>query len=134
MFDRFLVQQFDKIIKDFSPDVVYTPWIHDSHQHHVTVSNATIAATRKNTCSLYMYEQAIPGGITPFGFKPQAFVDISDTIDKKIDAVLQHKSQIQNFGDQWIYGIKARAKYWGFQVGTEYAETFEIIKYIKNIS
>jgi len=133
LFDRHLVQTFDKIIQDFLPDVVYTPWIHDSHQHHIVVSAASIAATRKNTCSLYMYEQAIPGGITPYGFKPQAFVDISDTIKKKIKAVSQHQSQIKNFGEQWIYGIEARAKYWGFQIGKEYAETFEIIKYIKKI-
>jgi len=132
-FNRQLVQMFDKIIKDFSPDVVYTHWIHDSHQDHIVVSNTVIASTRKNNCSLYMYEQAIPGGITPYGFKPQAFVDISDTIDKKIEAVSKHKSQIKNFGQQWIFGIEARAKYWGFQIGTKYAETFEIIRYIKKI-
>lgn len=131
--NRRLVQMFDEIIKDFSPDVVYTNWNHDSHQHHITVSNATIAATRKNKCSLYMYEQAIPGGITPYGFKPQAFVDISKTIEKKIEAVSKHKSQVQNFGNQFLEGIKARAKYWGFQIGTQYAEAFEVIKYIKNI-
>ena len=80
-FDRNLVQLFDKVMSDFPPDIIYTSWINDSHQDHVSVSKATIAAARKNDCSLYMYEQAIPSGITPYAFRPQAFVDISDTIE-----------------------------------------------------
>ena len=80
-----------------------------------------------------MYEQAIPSGITPFGFKPNMFVDISDVIDKKIESVLAHQSQVKNFSKEWIDGIKGRAKYWGYQINVQYAETFEVIKYIKKI-
>jgi len=133
VFNRSLVEIFDEVIKDFPPDVIYTSWIHDSHQDHANVSEATIAAARKNNCSLYMYEQALPSGLTPYGFRAQAFVDISDTIEVKTKSVLAHKSQVQNFSEQWIQGIIARAAYMGFQVNVKYAEAFELVKEIKRI-
>lgn len=132
-FNRKTVEIFDGILKDFPPDVIYTSWIYDSHQDHVNVARATIAAARKNTCSLYMYEQALPSGITPFAFRAQAFVDISDTIDLKIKSVSAHQSQLQNFSDQWVQGIIARATYMGFQMNVKYAEAFEIVKELKEI-
>ena len=132
-FNRKLVRVFDEIIADFSPDVIYTSWIHDSHQDHAVVSNATITAARKNRCSLYMYEQEIPSGITPYAFKAQAFVDISGVIDTKIKAVLAHESQVIAHGEGWIDGIKGRASYWGFRINVKYAEAFEVVKEIKMI-
>lgn len=133
VFNRRLVEVFDKVIKDFPPDIIYTSWIHDSHQDHTVVSNATIAAARKNNCSLYMYEQALPSGLTPYGFRVQAFVDISDTIDLKIESVLAYQTQVQNFSEQWIHGIRARATYMGFQINVKFAESFEVVKEIKDI-
>jgi len=133
VFNRGLVEIFDEVIKDFPPDVIYTSWLHDSHQDHANVSEATIAAARKNNCSLYMYEQALPSGLTPYGFRAQAFVDISDTMGLKIKSVLAHKSQVQNFSEQWVQGIIARATYMGFQVNVKYAEAFEVVKELKEI-
>lgn len=130
---RDLVNKYDEIIKDFSPNVVYTHWNHDSHQDHVAVSNAVIASARKNNFSLYMYEQTIPGGIVPFGFKPQLFIDISDTIDTKICSVFAHESQVDINGEWWQYGIKGRAMYRGYQIYKKYAEAFEVVKEIKEI-
>lgn len=132
-FNRRLVQIFDDIMKDFPPDIIYTSWINESHQDHVTVSKATIAAARKNACSLYMYEQALPSGLTPYTFKAQAFVDISDTVETKIKSVLAHTSQVQNFSEHWIQVIRARATYRGFQINVKYAEAFEVVKAIKEI-
>lgn len=131
--NRKLVETFDKVIQDFPPDIIYTSWIHESHQDHIVVSQAAIAAARKNTCSLYMYGQMLPAGLTPFAFRAQMFVDISDTIEIKIKSVLAHDSQVQHFSEQWIQGITARATYLGFQVNVKYAEAFEVVKEIKQI-
>lgn len=77
-----------------------------------------------------MYEQALPGGLSPSAFRGQAIVDISDTIDLKIQSVLAHESQVQNFTEQWIEGIKGRAAYMGFRINVKYAEAFEVVKHI----
>lgn len=132
-FNRRLVGIFDRVMTDFPPDVIYTSWFHDSHQDHIAVALATIAASRKNNCSLYMYEQALPSGMTPDTFRAQAFVDISNTIETKIESVLAHNSQVRNFSGQWVQGIRGRAIYRGFQINVEYAEAFEVVKEIKGI-
>ena len=133
VFNRRLVEVFDEVMKDFPPDIIYTCRLHDSHQDHVAVGQATIAAARKNQCSLYMYDQALPSGITPYAFRPQVFVDISDTIEMKIKSVSAHKSQLKNFSNQWIEGIRAKAAYIGCQINVEYAEAFEVVKELKKI-
>lgn len=129
-FGRKLVESFDRIVRDFPPDAIYTSWLGDSHQDHVAVAQAAIAAARKNNCSVYMYEQALPGGLSPAAFRAQAFVDISATIDQKIESVLAHGSQVQNFTEQWIEGIRGRAAYMGFRIDAKYAEAFEVVKHI----
>jgi len=133
IFSRELVRRLDEVIQEYSPDIVYTHWNHDSHQDHVAVANAVIAATRKNNCSLYMYEQTIPGGIVPYGFRAQSFVDISEVIDTKIDSIMAHESQVGTNGEWWIYGVKGRAMYRGYQINVKYAEAFEVVKEIKKI-
>ena len=131
--NRRIVEKFDEIVCEFKPDIIYTHWIHDSHQDHITVGNATLAAARRNTCSVYMYEQTIPGGIVLYGFKPQMFVDVSSVIETKIESVLSHKSQVDANGDNWVYGIRGRAQYRGYQISTKFAEAFEVVKEIKTI-
>lgn len=46
-----------------------------------------LAATRNNNLNVYFFEPIIPGGITPYCFKINYYVDISDTIEKKIESV-----------------------------------------------
>ena len=129
---RDLISIFDKLIDDFSPDEIYTHWIHDSHQDHKAVSNCLISSTRKNICSLLMYTQTIPGGITPYSFNDQIFVDISEQIDIKLNSVLAHESQIEKHGLDWVDGVKGRAKLHGYQIKSDYAETFQVVKHIRN--
>jgi len=133
VFGRRLIEAFDRVLEEFQPDVIYTSWIHDSHQDHIIVSQGTIAAARKNSCSLYMYEQALPSGLTPYAFRAQAFVDISDTMEAKSRAISVHQSQVEKFGEQWLQGIIARARYIGCRINTEYAEAFEVVRELKEI-
>lgn len=127
-YNRKLVRQVDMLLESFAPDLIYTHWDQDSHQDHNTISQAVISAARKNQCSLLMYEQTIPGGVVPGGFKAQSFVDISDFIDQKISSIQAHQSQHELHGNLWLQGVKGRAMYRGYQVNVAYAEAFEVIK------
>ena len=80
-----------------------------------------------------MYEQTIPGGIAPYGFRTQSFVNISDVVDTKINSVMAHKSQLKMNNEWWLYGIKGRAMYRGYQISVKYAEAFEVVKEIREI-
>jgi LmbE family N-acetylglucosaminyl deacetylase len=132
-FGRKLVGTFDEVLDKLVPDVVFTHWIGDSHNDHRAVTEAVTASSRRNSFSLLMYEQAFPGGITYSPFRPQVFVNITKHIEVKKRSVLAHKSQVADFTEQWIRGIVGRASYYGFLVGCEYAEAFEVIKLLDPI-
>ena len=123
------VSLLDKIYREVEPDVIYTHWIHDSHQDHRTVAKATISVARQNHCSVYMYE-LIPTGIVPFSFRAQRYVDISEQFGFKLAALKEHKSQVDRVGERWFRGIRGLAMYRGFQIGTLFAEAFEVVKEI----
>ena len=96
VFSRQLVRRFDQVFNGYAPDVVYTHSNNDSHQDHAAVTNAVIATTRKNDCSVYMYEQTIPGGIAPNPFHGQYYVDVSDCIAQKLDSIMVHRTQLRH--------------------------------------
>jgi LmbE family N-acetylglucosaminyl deacetylase len=125
---RAIVQRFDKVLEQVEPDVIYTHWNSDSHQDHNAVSMATIGATRANRCAVLMYEQTIPGGVVPWGFRAQSYVDISSWMPMKMESIAMHKSQVRANGDLWVQGVRGRAMYRGYQMNVEYAEAFEVIK------
>lgn len=130
-FNRATIGAIDAVIRRLNPHSVFTHWTEDSHQDHVNVTHCVVAATRKNHFNVYMYEQTIPGGITPAAFRAQYIIDVSNVIDAKMASIRAHATQLQRNGDYWVEGIRGRAMYRGYQIRTRYAEAFEIIK-IKN--
>jgi len=132
-FSRNIVKIIDEILSENEPDIVFTHWNKDSHQDHNALTSGIIAATRKNKCSVYMYEQTIPGGIVPYSFSAQMYIDISNGMERKIRSIQAHKSQHEKLGNLWIQGVKGRAMYRGSQINSEYAEAFEVIKEIYKI-
>jgi LmbE family N-acetylglucosaminyl deacetylase len=129
--NRRTIREFDRLLASVDPHLVYTHWDQDSHQDHNAVSRAVISAARRNRCDLLMYEQTIPGGVVPGGFKAQSFVDISDYIERKCQSILVHQTQIeQNGGDWWLDGVRGRAMYRGYQINVRHAEAFEVVKMI----
>ncbi len=133
IFQRKLVQNLDEIISAFRPNEIYTCWEYDSHQDHQTVSKVVLAASRKNMANVYFFEPIIPGGITPYSFKANYFVDISNTIETKIKSIKAYKSQLEKFGEDWIHAVYGRAKLRGFEINVNYAEAFQIVKKIHGI-
>jgi LmbE family N-acetylglucosaminyl deacetylase len=123
-----LVTAIDQLLTDIEPTAIYTHWLGDSHPEHVALSRAVLAATRRNGCSVYMYEATIPGGISADAFRPQKFVDISDTIDSKMASLECYETQLERYGQGWLEAIRGRAAHRGFQIGCRYAEAFEVVK------
>ena len=78
-----------------------------------------------------MYETTIPGGITENSFRPQLFVDITETIDIKKNALECFQSQFIRCEEIWIPAVIGRCSYRGYQVNAKYAEAFEVVKVTK---
>jgi LmbE family N-acetylglucosaminyl deacetylase len=64
-----------------------------------------------------------------FAFRPQFFVDISSTINTKLEAIRCYISQYEKFGRENLIGrIKSLAQVYGWAMGYEFAESFEVIR------
>ncbi|MFL6384098.1 MAG: PIG-L deacetylase family protein, partial [Nitrososphaeraceae archaeon] len=130
VFGRKFVTLIDEIIHKHKPESVFTQWIGDSHQDHQALTRAVISASR-DLNNLFMYETTIPGGVTENAFRPQLYVDISETIEAKKNALNCFDSQKIRCGDLWIDAIVGRSLYRGYQMNTNHAEAFEAIKITK---
>lgn len=130
IFGRKFVTLIDKLIKKHEPEAVFTQWIGDSHQDHQALTRAVIAASR-DIDNLFMYETTIPGGITENAFRPQLFVDVTQTLDLKRNALDCFDSQKIRCGPIWIDALVGRCSYRGYQMNTKYAEAFEVVKVSK---
>lgn len=123
-----VVNAIDVCMGKYNPDVIFTHHPFDTHQAHVGVSNATIAAARrKNT--VFFYEPITPSGRSYVAFRPQLYVDIEDTIDQKNASLREHKSEYNKFGaEDWITGVHSRCGFRGYEIGKKYAEAFEVLR------
>lgn len=122
------------------PDIVLTfdPWQHyQVHPDHRAVGQATLDAIADARMPMY-YPEQITGDVRDHRVRdvyffatdhPNHWVDISETIDKKIAALRCHVSQI---GDRDMDALmRARARTVGQEHGMLYAEAFKHLPMIQ---
>lgn len=132
-FDSKSVAFLERIIKERNIDIIYTHWGGDTHQDHINTLSATMAAARlvKN---VLCYEQVPLPRITTTYPVANYYVDITNTIDNKMDACAAHKSQIDKFnkhGFDMLDNVLTLAKFRGNQCGVKYAEAFNVLKIVR---
>jgi LmbE family N-acetylglucosaminyl deacetylase len=110
--------------RELKPDIVFIPSSFDTHQDHQIVSQEGFRAYKKTI--LIGYE--IPWN--NLSFRTEAFSIVnSEQVEKKIEALQCYISQL---GRSYVTPefIRSLARTRGGQVGTEFAEAFEIIRWI----
>jgi len=115
-----LIELRDKI----KPDLVFMPSSFDTHQDHVVIFEEGRRAFKH--CSVLGYEMPHNN----FAFAPTCYrVVESIDIGNKLGALISYESQKDRpyFAHDLILG---QAKVRGLQVGVEYAEAFEVIRWI----
>jgi LmbE family N-acetylglucosaminyl deacetylase len=132
--DSGVVEFLNSRLDEFQPDLILTHWPFDTHKSHQNTSLATVAAARYHN-SIIMFEPFPPGGRSYMAFRPQLYVDITEFIDRKLDALKAHESEYNKYGKhKWLEAIKARARFRGFDLISradseeKYAESFEIVR------
>jgi len=134
-----LAKEIEKIIISWKPDIVYTHYWGDVNQDHRAVFKATQIATRpmptSNIKKLICFE--IPAssewGIPTEVFKPNFFINIKSSINKKILAFKKYEKEVMKFPHpRSEEGINNRAKYWGSTIGVQLVEAFISLREIKN--
>ena len=121
------IEAINKVIDKYNIDTIYTHWHNDTHQDHIHTTQSVFSAGRyvKN---VLMYEPEYPAGRSFLGFWNQYYVDVTSTFDIKMNALGCHKSQIIKYGDAFMEAIQARARHRGYEIGSKYAECFEVLR------
>ncbi len=125
-----LIPKIEGVIAKVKPDEVYVNYYEDTHQDHQIVSRATISATRYIKNVLF-YED-----YTTVNFEPNFFVDIEEHLEKKIELLRCHGSQVnRNYPTRLdiVESVKAIANFRGFQGKVKYAEGFKSFRFLREI-
>lgn len=114
-----------------TPDLIITNSSADLNLDHRLVCDVAKIIGRPRQKPVSLLECEIPNTSfwngTPF--PANFYVDISDHIDRKIEAFKQYKHEISKFPDPWSErGLRLLAEYHGMQSGIRYAEAFTVIR------
>ncbi len=119
-----ILEDLVQIGKKIQPELVFMPSSFDIHQDHNTIFQEGRRAFRK--CSILGYEFMWDN----FSFNTTCFFSVIENhVEKKIEALNAYKSQQEKFfaKDKLIRGL---AVFRGLQISVEYAEAFEVIRWI----
>lgn len=135
-----LAEGIARTITALRPSVAYLPHRGDVHGDHRAVFQAALVAARplggSSIRRLLSYETlsetewAAP--VAEDAFLPSVFIDISEYLEKKKQALAAYRSQIKEFPHpRSLTGVEALARVRGGTVGVAAAEAFQLIREIE---
>ncbi|MBP2029467.1 LmbE family N-acetylglucosaminyl deacetylase [Methanohalophilus levihalophilus] len=129
-----IIGEVDSIVDDLRPDVFISHHPFDSHQDHKAAADIMFAVSRQGRVKTVLSGSTLPYRPNVFAFRPQFFVDITETIDVKLEAIRAYNTQYTKFGGELlIERVKAMAKTHGWAMGYDFAECFEVIRMDDNL-
>lgn len=119
-----ILEDLIKHRNDLKPDLVLMPSLNDIHQDHSTIAQEALRAFKNTTILGY---ELIWNNLH---FDTTSFIKLDKKhIQAKSDALKEYKSQgIRDYmSEEFIFSL---AKTRGVQIGTQYAESFEVIRLV----
>ena len=129
--------QVNDFITKIGPGWVFLPFP-DRHIDHRTIFDASVVACRpisKNAPNVVLAYETLSEthwnvpGIEP-SFNPDFFVDVSDYINQKKNALCCYESQVNNHPSRSVDACVALAKFRGSQNGCDFAEAFKTVRIV----
>jgi LmbE family N-acetylglucosaminyl deacetylase len=140
-----LRRDITRVVRRVRPDVLVAPdptryWDEErtyvNHPDHRAVGQACMAVVNPDSSTRPQFPELLDEGLEPFEIPylwiptyegdADSFVDITDTIEAKIQALRCHKSQIMDWPvDDWI---RERARRRGEAQGMQFAESFRTFR------
>ena len=128
--DRTLIQKLESVLHRIRPDLIVAPFGDDTHQDHRHLSVSVVTASRY-TRNVLFYE-----GPTTANFTPSVFVDINAVLERKLDALRAHGSQVHRTGVEHLDILdlaQAAAHFRGIQGRVRNAEGFVPLRLFINV-
>ena len=127
----------EKYVDKVRPNIVFIPFMGDNNQDHRAAFDAARVVLRPAATSfinsVYMYEvpssteQSPP--LAESTFLPNHYVNITQYIDKKIEACKCYETERRNYPHpRSEEALRTLAKKRGIEIGFEYAESFMILR------
>lgn len=130
-------------IRRLRPDVLIAPdparlWSgqgYINHWDHKQAGLLALTAVMPDAPTRVMFQELEDEGIEPFEIpnlwlstnEPDTYVDITKTIDIKLQALAQHVSEEGEAAAPWV---RERARQTGEEAGLEYAEAFKAFRFV----
>lgn len=118
-----LRHEISRVIRQVRPQVVIAQSpernldrIYASHPDHLAAAEATLAAVYPDSRNPFAFPELLHGGFAPWsvdevwimgGSDPKHVVDVTDHVDRKIAALMQHRSQFREPA-----GVEERVRGW----------------------
>lgn len=132
-----VVKLVEDLVERVKPQRIFTHHCGDLNVDHSITFRATVTAVRPieggSVKSIYMYE--VPSATEwSFGkigarFTPNAFVDVHNMLDRKLEAMGMYETELRAFPHPRSgEALRAAAVRWGSVAGFEAAEAFELFR------
>ena len=119
-----LVGLLDRAVRDLEPAAVFTHSACEFHRDHVAVHNACLSTQRLKNFDFFHFNPTMTRAV-PVAFHPRAYVDVTETIELKMQAIEAHASQFGARGlDTELFRDVARLN--GRMAGVKYAEGLDV--------
>jgi LmbE family N-acetylglucosaminyl deacetylase len=134
-----MVPEISTVFSEVKPEIIYTLNRSDAHSDHRVIFDAVMACTKSFRYpfikQILMYECISETEFAPAlaekVFLPKYFIDITNYLDKKNEVMKICESELgQHPFPRSLENIKALAHFRGASVGVQYAEAFQLLKYI----
>ncbi len=135
-----IVKAVEEVKMEIKPDIIYTHHQGDLNIDHQITFTAVLTACRpmKDETVKEIYSFEVPSS-TEWGspdarnyFMPNVFVDITETLDRKVEALKAYESEMREYPHpRSPEALRAIAMRWGSAVGCEAAEAFELIRAVR---
>lgn len=128
-----LVTQIDRMLSGFCPTMVLIPYP-SFHQDHQALFKACMAGLRpsphRKIKLIAMYEYPFIVWQYPrIHDTGELYLDISDTVDKKVAAFQKHDSQLREEASLISpHNVKRWAEMRGMEIGVRYAEKYHLMR------
>jgi len=134
-----VVKILEQLVEKLAPNRIYTHHPGDLNMDHMVVSRAVLTATRPmEGCPVReIYQFEVPSSTEwafqqyGDGFRPNTFVDVSQTLEAKVRAMACYESETRPFPHpRSLEALRVIAQRWGTVVGRRAAEPFQLVRAI----
>ncbi len=134
-----MIPKISAIFSEFQPQVIYVMNRSDAHSDHRYTFEAVAACTKSFRYpfikKVLMYECISETEFAPSlfekAFLPNYFVNVTDFLKEKLDVMQIYKSELgEHPFPRSLRNIESLAIFRGASVGVQYAEAFQLLKFV----